>query len=109
MGDKATSARARWIDPDYRAKPCARPCVRCGRSIRSHRSEVAFKVFYMGPWVLHPDDVRDDEAPTSLLTEAGEVVADSLEGLSVLVGEIGSTCAKRIGTDWIHWVFRRAW
>ena len=57
---------------------------------------------------MHPDDVKN-EPPKALTTEEGEVGVDSLEGLSLLVGEIGLICAKRIGKDWIDWVFRRAW
>lgn len=96
--------RAKWMDPDYRQVDRDRACIRCGRAISRHRG-VSFWAWHVGPWIVHPDDA--DEGDPILTDESG--VKIDVEGMEMLCGEIGATCAKTLGPGWIEWVFRRAW
>ena len=96
--------RVKWMDPDYRGADHDRACIRCGRAISRHKG-VTFWAWYVGPWIVHPSDA--DEGDLVLTDEDGAKI--DAEGLEMRCGEIGATCAKRLGAGWIEGVFRRAW
>ena len=101
--------RVKAFDPDYRRVAKVNPCISCGRPMKSHR-EPRFMAWYIGPWIVHPDDA--DDVAASYIDEHGVDVTDSVASMSLLSGPIGLTCAKKIGKDWLSWVWwgsRRRW